>query len=74
MFTIRDYRTPNQIKFVTLRTERKAKRSERVVTLARRITGTLAVIVLVLAIGYVGEQDRQHELISNGITAEKANK
>ena len=73
MFTIRNYETPNQIKFVTLKS-RKAKRSERVATLKRRIAGTIAVIILILAIGYVGEQDRQYELISNGIYTEKENK
>mgnify|MGYP003409480521 CR=1 FL=1 len=76
MFTIRDYRTPNQYKFVTLRSERirKAKRAERVATLARRTLATLAIVTLILAISYVGEQDRQYELISNGGTAEKASK
>lgn len=50
---------------------RKAKRSERVATLARRIAGTLAVIVLVLAIGYLGNQDRQYELLNAGYTPEE---
>lgn len=50
---------------------RQAKRSERVATLARRIAGTLAVIVLILAIGYIGEQDRQYELLNAGYTLEE---
>ena len=76
MFTIRHYRTPNQIKFVSLRTERirKAKRAERLATLTRRTLTTLAIIFFIVAIGYVGEQDRQYELINNGYTAEKASK
>ena len=76
MFTIRDYRTPNKIKFVTLRTERnrKAKRAERLATLKRRTLATLAIIFFILATGYLGEQDRQYELISNGILAEKVSK
>lgn len=50
---------------------RKAKRSERVATLARRIAGTLAVIVLILAMCYLGKQDRQMELLNAGYTLEE---
>lgn len=76
MLTIRHYETPNRYKFVTLRSERnrKAKRSERVATLKRRTLTAVAIIFFILAIGYVGEQDRQYELISNGVIAEKASK
>lgn len=51
---------------------RKAKRSERIVTLARRTLATIAIITLILAIGYIGEQDRQYELMVEH--AEKVNK
>ena len=76
MFTIRNYETPNKIKFVTLRTERtsKAKRAERLATLKRRTLATLAIIFFILAFGFVGEQDRQYELINNGYTAERVRK
>lgn len=74
MFTIRHYEQPNRYKFVTLRTERnrKAKRSERVARLKRYALTAVTIAFFILAIGYVGEQDRQYEMISNGYTAEEA--
>lgn len=53
---------------------RKAKRSERVATLAKRTATVLVIIFIVLAIGYTGEQDRQMELLNAGYTPEKTSK
>lgn len=76
MFTIRNYETPNRYQFVTFRTERnrKAKRAERLATLKRWTLTALAIAFFILAIGYVGEQDRQDYLINHGYTAEEASK
>lgn len=37
----------------------------------RRTGVAVAVLILVLAIGYVGEQDRQYELLNAGYTLEE---
>ena len=72
MFTIHHYEQPNRYKFISLRSER-IKRQKRT-ALKNKILTVVAVAVFILAIGYVGEQDRQYEMISNGYTAEEARK
>lgn len=73
MFSIHHYEQPNRYTFTTLRTQRnrKAKRAERLATLKRWTLTALAITFFILAIGYVGEQDRQDYLINHGYTAEQ---
>lgn len=74
MFTIRNYETPNQYKFVTLRSER-IKRQKRILFytgLLRNIAVAGAILFFIAVIGYVGNNDLEMELINQGYTQAEA--
>ena len=58
------------------RTERirRQKKIERVLTVLNVIGVSMAILFFTAVLGYVGEQDRQAELLNAGYTLEEAGK
>lgn len=70
MFTIHHYEQPDRYKFVTLRAQR-IRTQKRNAFIKKWIVTPILIILFILAVGYVGEQDRQTELLEQGYTLQE---
>jgi hypothetical protein len=70
MFTIHHYEQPNRYKFVTLRAAR-IRRQRKINFVKKWILTPLAIVLFILALGIVGENDRQTEMLEQGYTIQE---
>lgn len=70
MFTIHHYEQPDRYKFVTLRASR-IRRQKKINFVKKWIVTPILIVLFILALGIVGENDRQTEMLEQGYTLQE---